>query len=373
MTKRCFVIMPFSATTEKHTAAYWNDFFFKFVKPSIEKLGYSCSLSEAHPSNIIKDIFRELLNADLVLAVLTDFNANVWYELGIRHALRKGTIMMIEEGKKLPFDISQYGVIKYKDTMAGASVFVEKLRSFVQKIEVDQPADNPVIDFLGIQVYNDYRQRIEDMETIYRSKLDKIMQLLEESREDRLITEKPKEKKSQLLERKVLQAIMEPYLQQRVVFDITVMFEYFAAEELAEWLYQVRESRGIKHIERVWRKIYERFDKHIVRGVGNQLPRMKEIASKQSSMKLNEIPVAIRTEAGRLAHLYPQLIQLIEEFMEMVRKQSKEIEQKNFQNIVRTAIILDRQIQHIKMVANTVIRDLYHVVISVYVHLTDEY
>lgn len=231
MAKRCFVIMPFSATTEKHTASYWNNFFFKFVKPSIEKLGYSCTRSKAQPSNIIKDILKELLDADLVLAVLTDFNANVWYELGIRHALRKGTIMMIEEGQKLPFDISQYGVIKYEDTIAGASDFEEKLRSFIQKIEIDQPADSPAIDFLGAQIRDDYQQRIEDMETSYRSKLDKIVQLLQDLQKDQVITEAPREKKPKLVKRKVLwvddypsnnEAIIDLYRQQGVEFDLAL-------------------------------------------------------------------------------------------------------------------------------------------------------
>lgn len=73
MVRRCFVIMPFSATSEKHTELYWGNFFSKFLKPSVEKLGYSCSRSKAQPVNIIKDIIQELLDSDLVLAVLTDY------------------------------------------------------------------------------------------------------------------------------------------------------------------------------------------------------------------------------------------------------------------------------------------------------------
>ena len=231
MAKRCFVIMPFSTTTEKHTELYWDNFFLKFVKPSIEKLGYSCSRSKAQPSNIIKGIFKELIDADLVLAVLTDFNANVWYELGSRHVLRKGTIMMIEEGQKLPFDISQYGVIQYGDTIAGASDFEEKLQRFIHNIAVDQPADSPAIEFLGSQTRSEYQQRIEDMETSYRSKLDKIVQLLQDLQKDRVITEEPKEKKTKLFKRKILwvddypsnnDAIIDLYRQQGIEFDIAL-------------------------------------------------------------------------------------------------------------------------------------------------------
>ncbi len=236
--------MPFSVTTEKHKATYWDNFFFKFIKPSIEKFGYSCSRSKAQPSNIIKDILNELLYADLVLSVLTDFNANVWYEIGIRHALKKGTIMMIEEGQELPFDISQYGVIKYEDTISGASDFEEKLRNFIEKIDVDQPIDSPAIEFLGSQNRNDYQQRIEDMEANYHSKLDKIVQLLQDLQKNRVMTEHPKEKKPKSVKRKVLwvddypsnnEAIIDLYRQQGVEFDLVLntdqALDYLAKEE----------------------------------------------------------------------------------------------------------------------------------------------
>jgi hypothetical protein len=149
MAKHCFVIMPFSHTTDEHSEDYWPQFFCNFIKPTVGNLGYSCSRSQARPSNIIKDISKELFEADLVLAVLTDCKPNVWYELGIRHALRRGTIMIIEEGKNLPFDINQYGVIKYKDTILGRSEFEGLLQLFVRNIETQQPADSPVADFFS--------------------------------------------------------------------------------------------------------------------------------------------------------------------------------------------------------------------------------
>jgi len=245
MHKRCFVIMPFSQTTEKHSTLYWDNFFMKFIKPAIEKFGYSCSRSKAQPSNIIKDILKELLEVDLVLAVLTDFNANVWYELGIRHALRKGTIMIIEEGERLPFDISQYGVIMYSDTIVGVSDFEEKLESFIVRIETDKPADSPAIDFLGSVTLNDYQQRVDDLETSYRSKLDKIVQLLQDLQNDRTKTVNGKGAKQEIsIKRKVLwvddhpsnnEAIVDIYRQQNVEFDLALntgqALEFLAKKE----------------------------------------------------------------------------------------------------------------------------------------------
>jgi len=102
--KDCFVIMPFSRTGDKHTSEYWTSFFFDFIKPAVEKLGYTCKRSTAQPGNIMKAIVNELVTSDVVLAVLTDYNPNVLYELGTRHSLKHGTIMMLENGQGIPSD-----------------------------------------------------------------------------------------------------------------------------------------------------------------------------------------------------------------------------------------------------------------------------
>lgn len=143
----CFVIMPFSKTKGYRDETYWTKLFEKFIKPSVEALGYRCECSKAQSSNIIKDILRELLEADLVIAVLTDFNANVWYELGTRHALCRGTVMIIQKGQKLPFDIQQHGVIFYDGKNPDKNKFQAELKDFVEDIEKHQDADSPAQDF----------------------------------------------------------------------------------------------------------------------------------------------------------------------------------------------------------------------------------
>jgi hypothetical protein len=44
--KHCFIIMPFSKTKGKHTAKYWDDFFFNFIKPAVENLEHTCTPSD---------------------------------------------------------------------------------------------------------------------------------------------------------------------------------------------------------------------------------------------------------------------------------------------------------------------------------------
>ena len=149
MSKKCFVIMPFSKTTDDHTEEYWTEFFHQFIQPTVENLGYECVRSVARPKNIIKGILEQLVSADMVLAVLTDNNPNVWYELGTRHALRSGTIMMIEEGQRIPFDINQYGVIFYTDRIAKRVQFEKNLKSFIEDIEKHSEFDSPALDFFS--------------------------------------------------------------------------------------------------------------------------------------------------------------------------------------------------------------------------------
>jgi hypothetical protein len=55
--------------------------------------------------SITRDLLSRLYRSDAVLADLTDLNPNVFYELGVRHALRAGTILIALKGTKPPFDV----------------------------------------------------------------------------------------------------------------------------------------------------------------------------------------------------------------------------------------------------------------------------
>lgn len=151
--RSCFVIMPFSETLPQHTEEYWCDHFENFIKPAVEnaRLGFRCERSRATTTNIVRDIMHNLHKAYVVLADITDWNPNVMYELGVRHALRTRTILIAEEGTKIPFDLEQYGVLFYESspTKKGIKEFSDGIRERLQKI-LDNPdeLDNPVQDWL---------------------------------------------------------------------------------------------------------------------------------------------------------------------------------------------------------------------------------
>lgn len=142
MSKKCFVIMPFSKTTEKHDEEYWNEFFIT-IKKIMEENGYICSRSEVGPYKIFAQIVEKIEESDIVIAVLTDFNANVWYELGIRHTLKNGTIMLLQEGEKAPFDINDFGIIFYKDSIGLERKLEMDIENYLNKIN-ENVCDSPV-------------------------------------------------------------------------------------------------------------------------------------------------------------------------------------------------------------------------------------
>jgi hypothetical protein len=66
------------------------------------------------PGLITEHIIEKLQEVDVVIADITKLNANVMFELGIRHGLGKPYVLLCEEGQELPFDIKNFRTIFYE-------------------------------------------------------------------------------------------------------------------------------------------------------------------------------------------------------------------------------------------------------------------
>lgn len=153
MKKDCFVIMPFSQKPEHptHTEAHWTKLYETLISPAVKDLSYNCTRSENGPFDINHNIIDSLLKADIVIAVLTDKNPNVYYELGVRHALRKKTILLIEKEQSLPFDLGGCGKILYeyeKDEEWNHIDFRKQLEKFINSLNKNGCNDSPVAQYL---------------------------------------------------------------------------------------------------------------------------------------------------------------------------------------------------------------------------------
>ncbi|MGB7954628.1 MAG: hypothetical protein WCF23_11665, partial [Candidatus Nitrosopolaris sp.] len=88
-----------------------NKIYKNIVKPTIVSKGLECLRADDYETNeaVMKDIWKAICQAQVVVAEMTGLNPNVMYELGISHTFWTPTIMMVQPSRrvKFPFDISQ--------------------------------------------------------------------------------------------------------------------------------------------------------------------------------------------------------------------------------------------------------------------------
>ena len=109
--------MPFGTKPGPGGAAVdFNRVYLELVKPALEAAGMAAFRAdeETRAGDIRVDMFQELLIADLVVADLTIHNPNVWYELGVRHALRARGVVLISGGQSVKaFDVYTDRKLRY--------------------------------------------------------------------------------------------------------------------------------------------------------------------------------------------------------------------------------------------------------------------
>ena len=78
-------------------------------------------------SLITWDIWERINRARFLIADLTDLNANVFYELGLAHALSKEVVLITQSMEFVPFDLKALRCICYDVTRRGTQQLEEKL------------------------------------------------------------------------------------------------------------------------------------------------------------------------------------------------------------------------------------------------------
>jgi hypothetical protein len=105
-----FVIMPFSKKIVPQNV------YSSAIRISVQDNGLNCIRvdEDLKSTSIINKVFSYILRSKLVIADLTGYNPNVFYELGLAHALNKDVIQLIQQDvSKIPFDLSGITTIKY--------------------------------------------------------------------------------------------------------------------------------------------------------------------------------------------------------------------------------------------------------------------
>ena len=163
----CFVVIGFGMKTDFSTGRVLNlDLtYHKLIKPAFDKAGIRCfrAIDVNVTGSIDKLMYKWIYHADFVVADLSTMNANVFYELGVRHAQRPNTTLIMAENevfKKLPFDLSHtiiYGYehlgeqIAKKEAKRFVSLFANQIRKLIGRAET-KDSDSPVFTYLpGMQ------------------------------------------------------------------------------------------------------------------------------------------------------------------------------------------------------------------------------
>ena len=168
---KAFVIIPYKKRFEP--------IFEKIIKKALEENGFIVERAKdlQNQQNILKDIIYGILNADLVIADLTESNSNVFYELGIAHTMQRPTIMITQSIKKLPFDLKTYRAIPYSTEFDQVNILYQTLKEISAKIiNGEAKYSNPVRDFLE-------KEDLKELELVFN-----------ESREQEIVENKEVEK-----------------------------------------------------------------------------------------------------------------------------------------------------------------------------------
>jgi hypothetical protein len=122
----CFVLMSFGKKTDAAGRVInFDSIYQKIIAPAVEQAGLEPIRADEEKigGTIHKPMFERLMLCHYAVADITGANPNVFYELGIRHALRpRSTVILFVAGTVLPFDIALVRGIAYQTDGAGEPV-----------------------------------------------------------------------------------------------------------------------------------------------------------------------------------------------------------------------------------------------------------
>jgi hypothetical protein len=147
--------MPFGQKTDAGGAVIDFDAVYQdLIKPAIIEVGMEpLRADEEITGGIIhKAMFERLILCDYAVADLTTANANVFYELGVRHAVRPwSTVALFARNSRLPFDVAALRAIPYTLTPAGTPEDIDSTRkALVAQLHEARKAikDSPVFTLI---------------------------------------------------------------------------------------------------------------------------------------------------------------------------------------------------------------------------------
>lgn len=153
----CFVIQGFGKKTDFTDGRVLDlDASYAVIKEAAEAAGLACLRADeiSHAGTIDVPMYRQLYQADLVIADLSTYNVNAAFELGVRYGLRpRATIIVAEDQFKNPFDVGHIVIRRYRHLgedigAKEARRFRDELAQAIAGVLASGEIDSPVYTFL---------------------------------------------------------------------------------------------------------------------------------------------------------------------------------------------------------------------------------
>lgn len=145
----CYVILPVSKTHADRSEDYWIEHFKQFLQPQVEKAYPGMKF---HRSNVGYDVklyehIPYLIEAEVVIADISVATPSVFWQLAVRQSFKHGTVLVVETGSKLPFDMGRQEIHIYSKDVVENRRFLAEAQFFkaVQERIIDKRIEDSVV------------------------------------------------------------------------------------------------------------------------------------------------------------------------------------------------------------------------------------
>jgi hypothetical protein len=168
----CFVVMPYGVRPVEDVEVHFDEIFLNYIAPAAEAAGFAVVRSDLDGASgvIMPRLFTSIFSAELVIADITYQNPNVYYELGVRHALcPQGTLLIRREGgdfavqklktrhrgasSETAFDIKGVTIYSYALNRDQLPAAIDSLKHQIERVANTVEPDSPAFLYLeGLRV-----------------------------------------------------------------------------------------------------------------------------------------------------------------------------------------------------------------------------
>ena len=137
-----FVVMPFDEE--------FDDVYAGLISAVLEEIGFNVDRADDIDSqqNILRDVVEKIAKCDLIVADLTSSNPNVFYELGLAHALKRPVILITQSIDEVPFDLRPYRLLEYSTHFVRIDKAREQLTRYAKGfLDKSIRFGSPITDF----------------------------------------------------------------------------------------------------------------------------------------------------------------------------------------------------------------------------------